>query len=285
MTRERAITAWLILLLAGAATNAAAESDSPPSSSSKRSVVAALNVTQLQYKDWAAGGENALSYVAQVNADLELKKTRASWQFVGKFAFGQTKFGNGQLRNSTDQIDMDGTFSYRLSDAVNPFLGAGLRTQFATGYDYRKKPPQPRSAFRDPLYLNQTLGANLATGSGFRSRIGVGFQETLTRRYTTYSDNPKTAKVERQKVEAGIQSTSTCRLKLGRALMYDGRLRLFSTFDHIDEVDVQWDNVVTAQVAKYVAVNLTVNVLYDKDVSLRTQLKQQLAIGLTYNLF
>jgi len=250
-----------------------------------KQVVAALNVTQLQYKDWAAGGQDALSYVAQLNANFDLKDTRLSWRFVGKFAFGQTKLDGESLRNSTDQIDMDLSMSYRFDKHFNPFIGATLRTQFATGYDYRKKPPEPRSAFRDPLYLTQTIGANLATERNFRSRLGCGFKETFTRRYTRYSDNPKTPEVEKRKVETGIQSTSSWKVKLGKLLFYSGRLRMFSTFEHIDVVDVIWDNVWSAQVAKYVAVNLTVNVLYDKDVTKRTQIKQSLAIGLTYNLF
>ncbi len=251
----------------------------------KKSVVAALNITQLQYKDWAAGGEDALSYVAQLRADFELKDTKVNWQLTGRFAFGQTKLGSGQLRNSTDQIDIDTALSYRLNHHLNPYAGASARTQFATGYDYKKKPPVPKSAFRDPLYLTQTVGVNLATGRAFRSRLGIGLKETFTRKYTVYSDDPKTPVVERRKVETGIHSTSSWKLKLGDTLVYDARLKLFSTFEHIDVVDVQWDNAISAQVAKYVAVNLTVNVLYDKDVSYRTQVKQQLAIGLTYNLF
>ncbi len=263
----------------------ATSSVSGAASKLSKQVVAALNVTQLQYKDWAAGGQDALSYVAQLNANFDLKDTRMSWRFVGKFAFGQTKLDGEDLRNSTDQIDMDLSMSYRFDKHFNPFIGATLRTQFATGYDYRKKPPVPRSAFRDPLYMTQTIGANLATEKHFRSRLGCGFKETYTRKYTQYSDNPRTPEVEKRKIETGIQSTSSWTLKLGQLLVYNARLRMFSTFEHIDVVDVIWDNVWTAQVAKYVAVNLTVNLLYDKDVSKRTQIKQSLAIGLTYNLF
>jgi cytochrome c oxidase assembly protein Cox11 len=50
----------------------------------------------------------------------------------------------------------------------------------------------------------------------------------------------------------------------------------------LDEVDIKWDNIFSAKISKYIDVNLNVKLFYDKDISEDRQLKQSLALGLTY---
>ena len=45
------------------------------------------------------------------------------------------------------------------------------------------------------------------------------------------------------------------------------------------------DNTLTANVSKYVVVILNVQIINDKQVSTRTQVKEVLALGLSYTLF
>ena len=50
-------------------------------------------------------------------------------------------------------------------------------------------------------------------------------------------------------------------------------------------IDVNWENRVSAAVAKYVTVSLYLQLLYDKETDTRGRFKETLALGLTYKLF
>ena len=249
----------------------------------KKKFVGSLNVTQIQYEDWASGGDNALSYVIILDSRVERNNSRYNWDISGKFAFGQTKQQGNETRNSVDRIETDLAMTYKLSNGINPFISLGIDTQFTTGYDYRKKPKIAKSDFADPVYLNQSFGASYKRGSEFSSRLGFAFKETYTQDHRIYSDNPETKDIkEWNKIETGIQSQTSVNVKISQNLSFDSKLRCFSTFEHIDVVDVKWDHSWRAKVAKYVSVNLNILIVYDKDVTLRTQIKESLAIGLTY---
>jgi len=54
-------------------------------------------------------------------------------------------------------------------------------------------------------------------------------------------------------------------------------------FKGVEEIDGRWENLLTAQVAKYLNVNFGFEVLYDKDMDDSRQIKQNVAIGLNYS--
>jgi hypothetical protein len=58
---------------------------------------------------------------------------------------------------------------------------------------------------------------------------------------------------------------------------------MFSNLEAINEVDVNWDNLISAKVSEYINVSFNLNLFYDRDISLSRQLKQTLAVGLTYS--
>ena len=62
-------------------------------------------------------------------------------------------------------------------------------------------------------------------------------------------------------------------------------LRLFSRFESFDVWDVRWDNIIAAKVNDFLNVNLTFLLIYEKDQSVKTQIKEALQLGFTYTLF
>ena len=62
------------------------------------------------------------------------------------------------------------------------------------------------------------------------------------------------------------------------------RLELFSPFDAMDRIIVRNDYAVIAKVNEYITTNLTLNLINDVTVTPRTQVKQALTLGVTYNL-
>jgi len=46
---------------------------------------------------------------------------------------------------------------------------------------------------------------------------------------------------------------------------------------------VNWDNIFTAKLTQYININFNITLFYDRDTSVKRQLKQSLALGLTYS--
>ena len=116
--------------------------------------------------------------------------------------------------------------------------------------------------------------------------MGAAIKETFTQEHhIPYSDDPDTPEIESTKVEYGIESSTDVTLKLNQIILWTSKLDLFSTLQRIDEVDILWDNLITAKIDKYISVNLNTQLLYDKDISFKRQFKQILSFGLSYSFY
>ncbi len=68
-------------------------------------------------------------------------------------------------------------------------------------------------------------------------------------------------------------------------IIYKSNLRLFTTLEQPDVWDVRWDNLVNAKVNKYVSVNFNFLLIHMIKQTRRTQIKESLQLGLSYNIF
>jgi len=278
----------LLLLLFLFAINLFAEDDPPPppQKSWLPSGVVGLNLSQLALENWTQGGEEALAFTLFSNFGLDYFDN--PWSFTNKLkvAFGRTKLGSDDFRTTDNELFLENLLTYDIGWFANPYLSNTVRTVIAKGYNYSGDNAIQISNFFDPGYLNQSLGLAYKASEIFTTRLGVGFQETFTSKFTNFSDDPDTPdEIEDFKFETGIESVSNLNLKLDDDLLYTSEVRLFGTFDALDIWDVRWDNILTAQVTKIVNVNLNVLLIYDVDQIARTQLKEALQIGVTYTLF
>jgi hypothetical protein len=138
------------------------------------------------------------------------------------------------------------------------------------------------SNFLDPGYFRESIGLGYVFNPSLKTRLGASAKQTVTRNFTGFSDDPATAEVEKLRLEYGAESVTDLNAKLSQSLFLQSKLELFSNLKAFDQIDVNWDTVFIAKVAKYVEVNFNIKLLYDRDISLRRQLKQALSMGLTY---
>jgi hypothetical protein len=111
-----------------------------------------------------------------------------------------------------------------------------------------------------------------------KTRLGVALKETITDKYADIYANG-----EKNRVEFGTESVTDINAKLSENVLFTSKLELFSRLNRFDEVDVNWDNLFTAKITQYINVSFNLRLFYDKDITARRQLKQTLAVGLTYN--
>lgn len=253
----------------------------------KHSLVSGLSLTQVSYSNWAQGGENAIAYTVSADGMSTLSGPATLWENQYRFAFGQTRLGKQGLRKTDDVIDLASVYTYVLGEKLNPYASATFKSQFATGYKYDDAGTAlPVSRFFDPAYLTQAVGIRYQPAPGIRTRLGVALREVITSRYTVYADDPKTfPEVEKTGVKGGLESVTDVEWKLEENILFVSRLSIFSPFSDFGEPVVLNKTTLTGKVNSYITASLGFELIYDKVVSPQAQLRQAIALGLSYTLF
>ena len=261
----------------------AAEEEEAPEYGWKNQVVGSLNMTQAQFDNWSQGGENTLAWQLNVNSSFALDQMRFSWTTTGKLSYGQAKIGDREARKSADEFRIESVYLYKLGDYVNPYVSGLLQTQIMKGYNYEAEDRFPISNFFDPGYITLSAGVAYEPTSYLITRIGAATKTTITKEYAVgLTDDPETTSIEKTDTEFGALSVTELRKPLAENILLTSKLDLFSNLESLKKVDVRWDTVLSAKVSRFVDVNLNVELLYDSNVSSKRQLKQLLALGLSY---
>lgn len=250
----------------------------------KKNLIAGLTLTQVAFKEWQQGGEDALAWTLSLDGKAEDDQPKTNWTTSYKFAYGQTKLGDEGIRKTDDKIDLESVLTYKLGSLINPYVAATLKTQFADGFDYSTDPKTSVSSFFDPAFLTQSAGVGYQPLPQLKTRLGFALREVITSDFTSYADDPATLKIEKSKTEGGMESVTNVDWKLAANLLLTSKIELFSAFKNFDEVIVRSDNTLAAKVSKYVTVNLNVQLINEKRITPRTQVKETIAIGLSYAL-
>ncbi len=249
----------------------------------KNEVLGSLNLTQTNFDNWSQGGENSLSWQLNLNAKLVKDEADHNWTNIGKFVFGQIRVGDQSSRKSVDEIMLETTYAFKLGWFVDPYISLTGQTQFTQGYDYSTDPKTAVSNFLDPGYFTQSVGVGYTPNEMIKTRIGAALRETITSDHNQYADDPQTTALEKTKTEAGMESVTDFVYKMEEDLVFTSNLRLFSNLIQLKQIVVRWDNIVTAKITEYVNVNFNFQMFYDHIISPRRQIKQSLALGISYS--
>ncbi len=285
LMKTKILRCLLVVCCSTLAVNAVAQTTDTIVSPWKHTLVASLNLTQVAYTDWAQGGENALAYQAMLAGKSVQDLLSTNWTTEYAFAYGQTKLGERGIRKTDDRIDLSSVMIYKLGVYVNPFASVTFKSQFTTGYKYADTSQKAVSDFLDPAYSTQTIGVGYQPMKELKTRLGIGLRETFTKLYTSYADNSKTIEVEATKIEGGFESVSELEVPIDSTVLIKSKLELFAPIKTMDKIIVHSDNALVVKISKYLNVNFIVQLINDNVISPRTQLKEGLALGITYTVF
>lgn len=210
-------------------------------------VVSGLNLTQVSFKDWAQGGENALSYSLWIKGASINDEETINWSNAYKFAFGQTRLGNQGLRKTDDEIYFESILVYKVGVHINPYASLTARTQFAPGFNYQDDGTRTQvSKFFDPGYLTQSVGVSYKPVEEVTTRLGAALREIFTSDYTGYADDPETPEIEKTRVLGGLESVTEVAWAFAENMKFTSRLEMFAPFKTLDKIIVRSDNAITA---------------------------------------
>jgi hypothetical protein len=92
--------------------------------------------------------------------------------------------------------------------------------------------------------------------------------------------------------EFGAKMTAKLDVKIAENVSFNSKLELFSDYlKNPQNIDVDWQNLITMKVNSWLNANITAHLIYDDDIMItdkdgnigpRTQFKEVLSIGLSY---
>lgn len=266
----------------------AAQTDSSAAPSEwKHTLIAGLTLTQVSFTDWAQGGENALAYTFGIDGKSVRDVTETNWSNSYKFAYGQTKLGSKGLRKTDDKIELESVLTYKLGTHVNPYASATFKSQFDDGYKYDdavNTKTKISSAF-DPMYLTQAVGVGYQPIVEVKTRLGAALREVFDKNRFGYSDDSKTTpEIESSKIEGGLESVTDVEIKIEENTLFTAKLEMFAPFHAMDVIVVRSDNTLSSKVSKYISLVFNVQLINDRSVTAKTQIKEGLALGISYAL-
>lgn len=243
-----------------------------------KEAVGLLNFTQNSFDNWSKGGENSWAWQLNFNAKFNLEQEKYSWANSAKVSYGMTKVGDVSARKAADEIKLESVYTYKMNIYVNPYLAATGLTQLTDGYAYTDTSKTVISHLLDPGYFTQSAGIGFQPIKILKTRLGAALKETITNEFSdTY------AKGEKTRIEFGAESVTDVNWQVTKTILFTSKLEMFSNLKAFNEIDVNWDNVVSAKVAEYLSVSFNLKLFYDRDISPKRQLKQTLAVGLSYS--
>jgi hypothetical protein len=266
----------------------------------KASVDANLTLTQNAYSDnWVGGEVGSLAWVFNSNSLAERQfNPKVNNRSTLKLFFGQTHNQDRETKTwgkpvkSTDRIDFETVFRFTLGGFVDPYASGRIESEFLDASD----PANERLV--NPVLFTESFGiAKVLTKVDKREwsmRLGGAFRESLDRKARDPVSGERANKTTN---DGGIlfvsdfttplsenKITVTSKLSVYKAFFFseEDKFAGLPSANYWKAPDVNWENIMTANITKYLMVNLYVQLLYDKEVDLAGRFKQTLSLGLTY---
>lgn len=266
-----------------------------------------LNFSQSHLSNWAAGGDNALNWQGIFNYNANYAHENNKWDNNISLALGYSHLGDAKAIKTDDKIELNSLYGYKATEKLFYSLAFSFKTQFADGFDYKNESTNRISGFMVPAYATLGLGLEYVPNANF----SINFAP-LTGRITIVNDQDmadagafgvdpaeydeitgdKINDGKTTRFEFGAKMTAKLDVKIAENVNFNSKLELFSDYlKNPQNIDVDWQNLITMKVNSWLNANITAHLIYDDDIMItdkdgnkgpRTQFKEVLSIGLSY---
>jgi hypothetical protein len=258
-----------------------------------KELVGKFAATQVGFQNWQGGGVNAFALSSGMDGKFARQSGRWAQTHELRVGLGIVKQDTLDFRKAEDILRTNTTLLYvgeRFFKTFNPTIAVGLLTQFAPGFNYdtdpisgTRTPPVRVSQFFAPAYLTEAVGLTWKPAAWVTQRFGFGAKQTIvtTARFRPlYGNDPDKS----LRNEGGLEAKTEVDKQLMENVKFKSSLGLFAAFNQLDNPDVVWENLITMKVNKYMNVSFEYVNLYDRDVIDKVQLKEVLAVNVSFIL-
>jgi hypothetical protein len=268
-----------------------------------------LAFSQAAFSNWAAGGQNSIGLNASVNLKANYRNGKHAWGNTIGLGYGfniQGKGDNAEFNKTNDRIELTSAYGYDIVKDNKWLLTVLLnfRTQFSQGYNYPRTADDSQiSNFMAPGYLIAGLGITYAPVKWFYLYMSpTSGRFTFVLDTTLANQGAFGVKVEEKdgkmvgekwKGEFGPYIRADMNRDFSKSVNLATTLELFTNYmEDFGNIDVNWYMQLNLKVNKWLATSLTMQLIYDNDVTLikeqgpdgpGTQFKEILGVGLTYS--
>ncbi|MEM6646667.1 MAG: DUF3078 domain-containing protein [Bacteroidota bacterium] len=260
----------------------------------KQHLRARLGGSQASFRNWSEGGINSLALSADIDGKRE--RTSQNWQQTHelRLTLGVVKQDTLEFRKAEDQIRWRSAFKFTGEEGFLrifvPTLSTSLRTQFTTGFNYKKNPfgddrplPVRVSNFFAPATVTQSLGLSFEPVSWIDQQLAIGAKQTIVT-VPEYRALYRVSADRNARFEMGIELRNSLEREVFENVNVRSVLLLFTAFNLPDKPDLIWENLVRMKVNGWLDVNMELVMQYDQDVSRQLQLKEVVSLGMSFNL-
>ncbi len=274
-----------------------------------------LQFTQSSYQNWQAGGVNSIAGNGLVNIFANYDNGGA-WTWYNRLDLGYgLNFQDTVFIKTDDRVEFTSRIDRKISKVWNASALVNFRTQFANGYanagergdsirisgpmspgylvtavGFTYKPNKKFSAFISPLTSKMTFVQDQRLANDGAFGVDEAVRDTVNGAYVVVEDG----KNFRQEVGGYVNIAYKTPIVKNVDMQFS--LNLFSNYldGQYKFIDVNSEFLLFMKVNDYITANLALNLIYDHDIIFdtnddgimdgpRTQFKQVLGIGLTYN--
>jgi len=286
---------WLIFLPARLLAQDSVAVAAKDTSYWKFKITAGASFNQASFSgNWRSGGVNSIAVGGLSRTRAEYARGCVTFTNEAELLYGiVNNAGQGQ-RKTTDRIWLDSKLGCKFSKTWSLFAAGNFITQFAPGYQYVRDGQGPEqtlfiSKFMAPAFITTTWGFEFRPKEYFSLRLSpVAPRVTIVNDTTVYQNVPVNYGVpigRRTRYEwLALQVMANYDRNLTPTLNLKGRYLLYANLQNVsfNKLDHRLDLSFTSKVTKFISVNLTGILLYDRDQDVDVQLSQALAIGLVY---
>ncbi len=262
-----------------------------------------LNINEVAFVNWNAGGDNSISALANMRFVRNYKFRYLNWDNELRLRYGLNAQEGRQLRKTDDQIRLSSTVGFRKDTITNWYYSvkATFNTQFSNGFKYPNR-TTPISRFMAPGYLFLGAGTSyIPEGEKFNLYISPITQKATFVLDENLSNQGAFGVDEGEHIfmEIGFLVTNTWEKEVLKNVFMNHRLSLYTDYlISFGNIDVDWEVTFNLKVNDHINANIGTHVIYDDDIKFdevvaddgtvidpgiaRIQFKQSLGVGLTY---
>ncbi|MBR1705888.1 MAG: DUF3078 domain-containing protein [Bacteroidales bacterium] len=260
-------------------------------------VLTNINLGQTYLSNWAAGGYNSVALAANIDANANYAKEKMIWtnrlQFDYGFLYSEDK---PLMQKNKDRIYFESKWGYETPIRHLSYSASfDFKTQFDRNWDYKtpsgttagteptknewKAARVLKSDIFSPAYVNLGVGLLWTPKPWFSLNVSPltgGFVIVQSERLRqTYGmelrqdglDTSVGANYKSSRFELGAQVKADAKWVINDAFSYTTQLVLFSDYlGKPQNLRVNWDNKVFWKLAKYFALTVSTNLIYDDTI-------------------
>ncbi len=242
-----------------------------------------LNGSQASHKNWSQGNTNSIAATGINMLNLSYKKASYVYDLTVNLRYGQTKINGNEVRKTDDLIHVKNRLDHLLtSKELSTYLEVEFRSQFDKGFD---KNSTYISDFMAPGYLQETAGFGYRPLDFVQMQMGFSLKQTFmadTSLSKRYGLTPGSS----FRSEGGFSMGLGLKKNVAKNLSLASSVQSFTNFlQPANYTDLIFTNELTGKVNSFMNTNIQFVMVYDKDFNSQFQIKQVLAIGLSFNVF